>query len=183
MYSKIQNHETAETFLRKALSLREKYTPNEVGVATICNSLGWLLTSKNKLDEAEKLLQRSIDTFEQHYGPNNISECWPMNNLASLWEKKKLFEKSEQIKKKTLDIRIKILGTRIDPEIASSLANLGSCYKDWANTLTGKKRIDMIRNAVEAYQEAYETQEILFGETNRTTQRYAAALKQIKTMK
>lgn len=122
-YRKMKAYKEAETYAAKAItiSIENGYT------SSFCRASGFLaraLSLQNKMEEAELVLQRSIDTAR--YYKNNIELCYNLRALAEVFLQHRI--KLSEAKELALESRQLALQTKDSGFLSSIDISLGNYY-------------------------------------------------------
>ncbi len=97
--------------------------------ARLMAELATLLNAKALHIEAEPLMRRALEIYENFYGPQhpNVATC--LSNLARLLQDTNRFIEAEPLMRRSLQIKEKSFGSN-HPEVATGLNNLATLLKD-----------------------------------------------------
>ncbi len=125
-YKEIHQTLKAETYLKEALLLREKFLGKKhPDYALTCSYLGYVYQDLGKWQDAEKLFQNALAIYkEQNHQQDYLLV---LNNLASLKEAQALFGEAEKLYGEALQICEKNLGKE-NSTYAMLQNNLGGLY-------------------------------------------------------
>jgi serine/threonine protein kinase/tetratricopeptide (TPR) repeat protein len=121
----------AKPLLKKAIEIqREHQATHDIVFAKNLTNLGSIVEEEGDLAQAEKLYQESLAIKKKtpDTEPEDMAASFNLfGRLYSTWGKYSL---AEQYYQKALGIRQHLAGGRPDPEVATSLGNLGSLQQD-----------------------------------------------------
>ncbi|MCA2997339.1 MAG: tetratricopeptide repeat protein [Rhodocyclaceae bacterium] len=151
----------AEPFAREALQLRERYAaPNSDALAESLATLGGILTSRGRREEALQLLRRSQQIREQN-DPNSNGMATSLHLLALHSVRYEQYEKALGEFERSMAIRSALVGQG-HPDYLASL-------EEYANTLNSMRRYAdaeaAIRRAIEARRKlhGHRNEKVAFG--------------------
>lgn len=99
---------------------------------TVSNTLGKLYQDLGRYNEAESLLEESLDIAKNLLDNNHPSIAAYKNNLASLYNVQGKYRQAELLFMESLDILKKLFGEH-HPDVASVFNNLGNVYRSQEN--------------------------------------------------
>jgi tetratricopeptide (TPR) repeat protein len=99
---------------------------------TVLNTLGKLYKDQGRYNEAEALLEKSLDIAKNLLDNNHRAIAAYKNNLASLYDVQGKYRQAEVLFMESLDIIKKLFGKH-HPDVASVLNNLGNIYRSQEN--------------------------------------------------
>ncbi|KAN0087098.1 hypothetical protein V8E54_000786 [Elaphomyces granulatus] len=114
-------------------------------------SLGLLYADQGKLDEAEKMYQRTLQGYERARGPDHASTLNTVNNLGNLYRSQGKLDEAEKMYQRALQGKEKAWG----PDHTSTLDtvnNLGLLYADQGKLDEAEK---MYQRALQGYEKAW----------------------------
>jgi tetratricopeptide (TPR) repeat protein len=117
-------------FLPHALAcaeLIEQLNFTFVEAADLLYRVGWYLDEHARYAEAEPLLQRALNIFEQALGPEHPNTAATLHALARLSDKQGKYAEAEPLYKRALHIREQALGPE-HPDTATTLHELARLY-------------------------------------------------------
>ncbi len=123
--------EQAETFARRALTLRQTLAPNDdPDVADSLTCVANILESRGKrLGEAESMHQQALAMRRRLYGDNHPDVAASYNNLGNLFYKRHKLGEAESAYLIALAIRTNVCPYK-HPDVAKSFNNLGNVFCD-----------------------------------------------------
>ncbi len=99
---------------------------------TVLNTLGKLYKDQGRYNEAEALLEKSLDIAKNLLDNNHRAIAAYKNNLASLYNVQGKYRQAEVLFMESLDILKKMFGEH-HPDVASVLNSLGNVYRSQEN--------------------------------------------------
>ncbi|MEG3958878.1 tetratricopeptide repeat protein [Microcoleus sp. herbarium2] len=99
---------------------------------TVLNTLGKLYKDQGRYNEAEALLEKSLDIAKNLLDNNHRAIAAYKNNLASLYDVQGKYRQAELLFMESLDILKKLFGEH-HPDVASVLNSLGNVYRSQEN--------------------------------------------------
>ncbi|KAI3336292.1 kinesin light chain [Xylariaceae sp. AK1471] len=127
-------------------------------MAWACFNLAYLYSSQAKLNEAEEMYRRALQSYEKVLGPDHTSTLNTVNNLGVLYWRQDKLNEAEEMYQRALQGRERALG----PDHTSTLDivnNIGVLY--W--------RQDKLNEAEEMYQRALQGRERALGPDHTST--------------
>ncbi len=119
----------AEASFRKALALRSSAKiPDDLGTATLLKNFGPALVALRKVDEAKRVLTRSVELAESILGPDNANMAPFLGNLAYVYDEVGDAEKTAELDERVLRMQRATLGEK-HPEVGISTVNLGDTMR------------------------------------------------------
>jgi len=114
--------------------LRQQSCPNKSIdiLITVSNTLGKVYKDQGRYNEAESLLEESLDIAKNLLDNNHPAIAAYKNNLASLYNVQGKYRQAEVLFMESLDI-IKNLFGEYHPDVASVLNSLGNVYRSQEN--------------------------------------------------
>ena len=157
-YDDLGLDEPAENTARAALTFaRAAFGPEHPAVARALRQLGYCMSNRGKLDEAEPLIQEALRQQKKLLGAESSDAAVSLRTLANLrWAQGKLTE-AETLHREALAARRK-LSNGPDPLLAESL-------NDFAGVLTEERKL---AEAETMYREALSMAATLFGNEHPT---------------
>ncbi len=115
----------AEASFRKALSLRSiAKIPDDLDTASLLKDFGPALVALRKVDEAKRVLTRSVELAESILGPDNANMASFLGNLAYVYDEVGDAKKTAELDERVLRMQRATLGEK-HPEVGISTVNLG----------------------------------------------------------
>lgn len=122
------DYESAESFLRRSLTLRDKHLGTIVQeTLDSLNRLGSLLVEKGNYSDAESLLRTALLIAENMYGTYHPVVAGNLNEMGMVHFAKGNFSEAAPFLLRALNIRSMVLG-RNHPLVAQSWNNMGSLH-------------------------------------------------------
>jgi len=125
VYRALGDYAKAEEMQRKALDLRRRLYGNEhLDVAGSLTSLGLIVQSRQRPEEAVSLQREAVAILRKLLGDEHAEVAIALNNLASALGDEGKLEEAERLHREVVAMRRKLLGDKHE-HLAGSLANLG----------------------------------------------------------
>jgi len=128
IYRKLGRYSEAETILKNALSISEKFHGSDhPSTLSIIDNLTELYRALGRYGEAEPLLQRALIGYEKVLGVEHPSTLLSVNNLALLYQAQGRYGEAEPLYQRALAAFEKVLGPE-HPGTLTSVNNLAALY-------------------------------------------------------
>lgn len=130
MLSQQRKSEAAEAVFRDVIKQQKQFLdkndPRRTGPMT---RLASILRHRGDYDEAQKLLEKSLDIRLAHYGPDHMEVSTAHHELGVIFHRRRQLAAAEAQHLKALGIAQRVLGDR-HLEVATNYQMLGDLYKD-----------------------------------------------------
>jgi tetratricopeptide (TPR) repeat protein len=127
LYTQVQYGE-AELFLRHALQIERSIVSAEYLLATTEHELARICQAIGEYQEAEKLFQHALHTFEKVLGPEHNSTLVTLRNLGALYVDQGKYQEAEPLLREALAQRENIVGAN-HPSTAAALHQLAVLHQ------------------------------------------------------
>ncbi|MEL6442716.1 MAG: serine/threonine-protein kinase [Bacteroidota bacterium] len=118
---------------REAVRLLEAQTPREeIEIASALGNVAIVLSDLGQLEEATPILERQVEIYRTHLGPDNSRLARALANLGSVYYDRALGPEAVAVLTEAVDISTRVLGAD-NTERGWALGNLGSAF-----TLVGR---------------------------------------------
>ncbi|TMC24280.1 MAG: tetratricopeptide repeat protein, partial [Chloroflexi bacterium] len=118
-------------------------------VARMLNQVGYYLDARARYLEAEPLLRRALEIYEQQLGADHPDTAMSLNNLAMLYQTQGKYLEAEPLLRRALEIYEQQLGAD-HTDTARSLNNLAMLYQTQGKYLEAEP---LLRRALEIYEQ------------------------------
>jgi serine/threonine protein kinase/Tfp pilus assembly protein PilF len=126
VYRDIGEYPQAESLLRSALELRERYgSRDSLALAEAGNRLGILYRVTGRRDSAERYYALAVGIRERHLPPDDLDLAASLNNLGGFYATGRQFDRALPLFRRALAMRERRLAPD-DPLVAASHHNLGT---------------------------------------------------------
>jgi CHAT domain-containing protein len=141
----------AETFVQRALALREKTLGvDDPAVADQLVELARLECKQNKQPQAEPLLIRAQRIREHAFGVNSAPFADVLIERAALLDSQRRYPDAEPLYRQAISIKEKALGPE-DPDVADALGSLAASYVEQARYAEAESLYDAALQADEKF--------------------------------
>ncbi|KAL5316295.1 hypothetical protein ACEPPN_015340 [Leptodophora sp. 'Broadleaf-Isolate-01'] len=120
-------------------------------LADDCHNLGYLYADQGKLDLAEQMYQRALQSKEKAWGPEHTSTLDTVNNLAALYENQGKLDLAERMYQRALQGKEKAWGPNHTSTL-DTVNNLAALYADQGKLDLAEQ---MYQRALQGYEKAW----------------------------
>ncbi|HWR58787.1 MAG TPA: tetratricopeptide repeat protein, partial [Thermodesulfovibrionales bacterium] len=135
-----------------AIASYEKTNPSELELAYIIRQVSQFHYLSAMYDDAEPLMHRTLNIYENHYGVNHPATAFSLNDLATLYDSKGNYNEAERLYKRAIEI--------LEKNTESNYLDLAACLNNLALLKHNKGNYD---NAEQYYERALEMYETILG--------------------
>ncbi len=150
VYLELGQYGSAESMLRTALNLREKFAgANKLSIAQALSDLSPALWNQGNLNEAERLQRRALSIRTSLLGQTNLAVAESFQDLGCILSGQAKMSEAEKMFRQALAIRRSLLGeNRV--EVADSLSGVANMLNSQGQLapaeLLFRENLDIIRN-------------------------------------